>query len=141
MAIRTGEAEWTGDVPHGSGRMKAGSGAFEGVYGVGSRMGDEKGTNPEELIGAAHAGCFSMALAAQLTRAGFPPEKIHTTAKVHFGQKDGAWSIDTIDLDTEASIPKITPEAFQEQAATAKKTCPVSKALAGVDIKLTAKLL
>jgi osmotically inducible protein OsmC len=140
VPIRTGEAEWNGDVPHGSGRMKVGSGAFEGVYGVGSRMGNEKGTNPEELIGAAHAGCFSMALAAQLSKAGFPPEKIHTTAKVHFGQKDGAWSIDTIDLDMEANIPKITPEAFQEQAATAKKTCPVSKALAGVDIKLTAKL-
>lgn len=141
MATRTGEAEWKGDVPHGSGSMKAGSGAFEGVYGVGSRMGNEKGTNPEELIGAAHAGCFSMALAAQLTKAGFPPARIHTIAKVHFDQKDGAWSIDTIDLDTEASIPGIRPEAFKEQAQTAKKTCPVSKALAGVDIKLTARLI
>src|ERR1700733_735936 len=121
--------------------MKVGSGAFEGVYGVGSRMGNEKGTNPEELIGAAHAGCFSMALAAQLTKAGFPPERIHTTAKVHFDQKDGPWWVDAIDVDKDASIPNNPPEAFQEQAPTAKKTCPVSKALAGVDIRLTAKLL
>src|ERR1700734_1786157 len=121
---RTATAVWTGSLKEGNGKISTPSGVLhDAPYSFLTRFENAKGTNPEELIGAAHAGCFSMALAAQLTRAGFPPEKIHTTAKVHFGQKDGAWSIDTIDLDTEASIPKITPEAFQEQAATAKKTC------------------
>lgn len=140
MAIRIGEADWTGDMPHGSGRMRVGSGAFEGTYGFNSRMGDGKGTNPEELIGAAHAGCFSMALAAGLTKAGFPPETIHTTAKVFFDQKNGDWTIHTIELETEAKVPKIAADAFAEMAQQTKKTCPVSKALAGVDIKLNARL-
>ncbi|HEX3810140.1 MAG TPA: OsmC family protein [Rhizomicrobium sp.] len=142
MPTRTGEAEWKGDVQHGSGVMKVGSGAFEGHYGLNTRMGDEKGTNPEELIGAAHAGCFSMALSAALTKAGFPPDSIHTTAKVHFDQKDGNWTIHTIELSTEAEVPKITAEAFEEQAQGAKKNCPVSRALAGVpEITLDAKLI
>ena len=104
-------------------------------------MENGKGTSPEELLGAAHAGCFSMALAYQLTQAGFTVERIHTTAKVRFEQRDGGWSISRIDLETEAAVPGISPAAFDEQAQTAKKNCPVSRALAGVDIHLLAKLL
>ena len=142
MPTRTGEAEWNGDLQNGTGKMRVGSGAFEGAYGFKSRMGDGKGTNPEELLGAAHAGCFSMALSAGLSQAGFPPDRIHTTAKVHFDLKDGNWTIHTIELQTEASVPKITAEAFAEQAQGAKKNCPVSRALAGVpNITLNARLV
>jgi osmotically inducible protein OsmC len=141
MAIRTADAEWRGNLAQGSGHMRLGSGAFDGPYDFRSRMADGKGTNPEELLGAAHAGCFSMALSAQLTQAGFTVERIHTTAQVHFEQRAGAWSIHTIDLETEAAVPGIAAAAFEEQAQTAKKNCPVSRALAGVDIRLTAKLV
>ena len=141
MAIRTADAEWRGNLAQGAGHMRLGSGAFDGPYDFRSRMGDGKGTNPEELIGAAHAGCFSMALAAQLTQAGFTVDRIHTKANVHFGQRDGGWSINRIDLETEAVVPSITASAFGEQAERAKSACPVSRALAGVDIRLTAKLL
>jgi lipoyl-dependent peroxiredoxin len=141
MPARTAEAEWKGSVTEGAGTMKLGSGAFEGKYSFKSRFEDGVGTNPEELIGAAHAGCFSMALSAQLGRAGFTPTRIHTTAKVHLTKSEGGFSINLIDLDTEAEVPGISPEVFQEQAEGAKKGCPVSKALAGVDIKLNAKLV
>jgi osmotically inducible protein OsmC len=140
MPIRTANAEWKGDLQSGAGHMRLGSGAFDGPYDFRSRMGDGAGTNPEELIGAAHAGCFSMALAAQLGGAGFKVDSIKTGAKVHFGPVDGGFAITQIELDTEASIPGIDDAAFQEQAQTAKKNCPVSKALAGVEITLTAKL-
>ena len=141
MAIRTADAEWRGNLAQGSGHMRLGSGTFDGPYDFRSRMGAGKGTNPEELLGAAHAGCFSMALSAQLTQAGFAVERIHTKAQVHFEQRAGAWSIHTIDLETEAAVPGIAAAAFEEQAQTAKKNCPVSRALAGVDIRLTAKLV
>ncbi len=141
MPARTAEAEWKGSVTEGAGTMKLGSGAFEGKYSFKTRFEDGVGTNPEELIGAAHAGCFSMALSAQLGRAGFTPTRIHTTAKVHLNKSEGGFSINQIDLDTEAEVPGISPEVFQEQAEGAKKGCPVSKALAGVDIKLNAKLV
>jgi osmotically inducible protein OsmC len=141
MPARIAEAEWKGSVTEGAGTMKLGSGAFEGKYSFKSRFEDGVGTNPEELIGAAHAGCFSMALSAQLGRAGFTPTRIHTTAKVHLTKSEGGFSINQIDLDTEAEVPGISPEVFQEQAEGAKKGCPVSKALAGVDIKLNAKLV
>jgi lipoyl-dependent peroxiredoxin len=141
MAIRTADAEWRGNLARGSGQMRLGSGTFEGPYDFRSRMGDGKGTNPEELLGAAHAGCFSMALALQLTNANFAVERIHTTAKVHFEERDGRWSIHRIDLDTEASVSDIAAAAFEEQAQSAKKNCPVSRALSGVDIHLRAKLL
>jgi lipoyl-dependent peroxiredoxin len=121
--------------------MRLGSGAFEGPYDSRSRMGDGKGTNPEELLGAAHAGCFSMALALQLTNAGFTIRRIHTTAKVHFEQHGGEWSIHRIDLDAEASVSGVATAAFEEHAQSAKKNCPVSRALSGVDIHLIAKLL
>ena len=141
MAVRRAEAEWHGDLPHGSGRMRLGSGAFEGPFDYRSRMGDGRGTNPEELIAAAHAGCFSMALAYSLSQAGFTPERIHTTAQVQFDQRNGGWSIHTIKLRTEGVVPGISEAVFADQAQAAKRSCPVSRALAGVAIQLTAKLL
>jgi osmotically inducible protein OsmC len=141
MATRKADAEWRGNLAEGSGHMRLGSGAFRGRFDFRSRMGDGNGTNPEELLGAAHAGCFSMALALQLTNAGFTVERIHTTANVHFDERDDGWSIHRIDLDTEATVADITAAAFEEQALLAKKNCPVSRALSGVDIHLRARLL
>jgi peroxiredoxin, OsmC subfamily len=141
MPIRNGSAVWEGTLREGKGTVKLGSGAFEGPYSFASRFEEGTGTNPEELIGAAHAGCFSMALAAGLTKAGYSPKRVATTAKVHLGQADGGFKITLIELETEAEIPDIDEQAFQEQAETAKKNCPVSQALAATDIKLTAKLV
>ena len=141
MATRTADAEWNGDLKQGSGHIRFGSGAFDGAYDFRSRMGDGKGTNPEELLGAAHAGCFSMALAAGLAGAGFKPERVHTTAKVHFDQQGGGWSIHTIDLETEAKVPGIDAADFQKRAEETKKTCPVSRALSGVTINVAARLV
>jgi lipoyl-dependent peroxiredoxin len=141
MAIRNAKAAWEGNLQSGKGKMALGSGAFEGQYSFSSRFEEGAGTNPEELLGAAHAGCFSMALAATLGGAGFEPKTVRTTAKVHLIKKDAGFVIPTIDLDTEAEVPGIDQAKFQELAETAKKNCPVSKALAGVEIKLTAKLL
>lgn len=141
MATRTADAEWRGNLAEGSGHVRVGSGTFRSSYDFRSRMGDGKGTNPEELLGAAHAGCFSMALALELTNAGFTAERIHTTAKVHFDERDGGWSIHRIDLDTEAAVSDIAAAAFEEQAQRAKKNCPVSRALSRVDIHLRARLL
>ena len=141
MAIRTSDAEWRGSLQDGKGTMKLGSGAFEGAYSFPSRFESGQGTNPEELIGAAHAGCFSMALAAGLGQAGYTPNRVHTVAKVHLNKAGGGFAINRIELETEAEIPGIDEATFQAQAATAKENCPVSKALAGVDITLTAKLL
>ncbi|MCX6047146.1 MAG: OsmC family peroxiredoxin [Chloroflexi bacterium] len=133
------EAEWKGTLKEGAGTMKLGSGSYEGAFTWASRFADGKGTNPEELIGAAHAGCFSMFLSALLTNAGFTPTRIHTTAKVHLGAGP---AIDKIELNTEAEVPGIDDAAFQEKAAAAKAGCPVSKALAAVgDIQLTATLV
>jgi len=140
MTIRTAEAEWNGSLAQGSGQMRLGSGAYEGPYDFRSRMGDGKGTNPEELLGAAHAGCFSIALVLELTKAGFPVQRIHTRAKVHFEEREGEWSIHRIDLETEAWVPALAAAAFEEYAQGAKKNCPVSRALSGVDIHLDAKL-
>src|SRR6185312_2772247 len=121
MATRTADAEWRGNLAQGSGHMRLGSGAFEGSYDFRSRMGEGNGTNPEELLGAAHAGCFSMALAPQLNNAGFTVKDIHTRAKVHFEERDGGWSIQRIDLDTEGSVSNVTAAAFEEFAQNAKK--------------------
>ena len=104
-------------------------------------MAEGAGTNPEELIGAAHAGCFSMALSAQLAQAGFKPQKVHTTAKVHFEKQGEGFHIPLIELTAEASIPNIDDATFQKNAEDAKKNCPVSKALSGVEIRLSAKLV
>jgi osmotically inducible protein OsmC len=140
MAIRTSEAEWRGNLREGQGRMKLGSGAFEGEYSFPSRFESGQGTNPEELIGAAHAGCFSMALAAALTKAGHPPTRVHTVARVHLDKVDQGFAITTIDLETDAEVPGVDEAAFQREAQDAKQNCPVSKALQGVTINLTARL-
>lgn len=140
MTKRNAEAVWTGTLKDGHGQMKVGSGAFDVPYTYATRFEEEPGTNPEELVGAAHAGCYSMFLSALLTKDGFPPTKIQTTATVHLGRVDGAPTITNIELNCEADVPGIDDAAFQEQAAAAKKGCPVSKALAAVDIQLSAKL-
>ena len=120
--------------------MRLGSGAFEGAYSFKSRMEDGAGTNPEELIGAAHAGCFSMAFAAGLTQAGHKPQEIRTTASEHFDKGDQGWGITRIDLATEGSVPGIDEATFKRLAEDAKKNCPVSKALAATPITLQATL-
>ena len=140
MPVRNAEAEWNGSLREGSGSMKLGSGAFEGAYSFPSRFESGNGTNPEELIGAAHAGCYSMALTAGLGRAGFEPQRVQTSAKVHLERNDAGFSITTIELDTEAKVPGIDAETFQQHAEEAKQNCPVSKALTGVEIKLNARL-
>jgi osmotically inducible protein OsmC len=138
MSVRTSSADWKGTLKKGAGVMKLGSGSYEGPYTFASRFESGRGTNPEELIGAAHAGCFSMFLAALLSNAGFTPTRIHTTAAVHLGEGP---TITLIELNTEAKVPDLTEAGFIEHAEAAKKNCPVSKALAGPEIKLTAKLL
>ncbi len=141
MPIRSGEAVWKGNLAGGKGTMKFGSGAFEGPYSFSSRFEEGKGSNPEELIGAAHAGCFSMAFAGNLAKAGGKPESIHTTARVHLDKFPDGFKITRIDLVTEAKVAGLDAAAVQEQAQAAKKGCPVSQALAGVDIRLELKLL
>ncbi|MBM4421948.1 MAG: OsmC family protein [Chloroflexi bacterium] len=138
MAIRNSSAKWEGNLNDGSGTMRLGSGAYEGPFTFASRFADGPGTNPEELIGAAHAGCFSMFLSALLSKGGFPPKAIRTTATVHLG--DGP-TITLIELNTEGDVPGCDEKTFLEQADNAKKGCPVSKALAAVEIKLSAKLI
>src|SRR5215203_2761751 len=142
MPSRKAEAVWKGNLAEGGGQLKLGSGAFEGPYSFKSRFEEgQSATNPEELIGAAHAGCFTMALTAQLSRAGIKPVEIHTVATVKLEKIGEAFSITEIQLDTEAQIPGIDDEKFQGFAADAKQNCPVSKALAGTEIRLNAKLV
>jgi osmotically inducible protein OsmC len=141
MPERTASARWEGGLRQGEGTLRLGSGAFEGRYSYSSRFEEGTGTNPEELIGAAHAACFSMALSVGLEQAGNPPTSVETTADVHFGRSDSGFEISRIDLRTTAAVPGIDDATFQAQAATAKAGCPVSKALAGVEITLDAKLL
>lgn len=141
MAKRTASAVWEGTLREGSGTVKLGSGAFEGKYSFASRFEEGVGTNPEELIGAAHAGCFSMALAAGLTKAGHNPTRINTSASVSLEKVDEGFKITTIELNTEGDVPGIDEQTFLTAAETAKKNCPVSQALAGVDIRLNAKLV
>ena len=140
MPIRISEAVWEGDLIKGKGKMRLGSGSFEGSYSFGSRFEQARGTNPEELIGAAHAGCFSMALSMMLGQAGYKVEQIHTTARVHIDKVAEGFKITTIELETEGRVPGIDERTFKEKAEAAKKGCPVSMALTGVDIKLTARL-
>ena len=141
MPVRTAEAQWNGNLMEGSGLMKLGTGAYEGPFSFKSRMENGAGTNPEELIGAAHAGCFSMAFSATVEKAGFKPKRVHTKAAVHFDKIEAGFAITSIDLETEAEIPGIDNAKFQELAEAAKKGCPVSKALAGTEITLQAKLV
>jgi osmotically inducible protein OsmC len=140
MAVRNANAVWTGGLQDGAGTVRLGSGAFEGRYSFSSRFEEGTGTNPEELIGAAHAGCFSMALAAGLGRAGFAPKRVATSARVHLVKGEGGFAISRIELSCEAEVPGIDDAAFQEQAQAAKAGCPVSKALAAIEIRLEAKL-
>jgi osmotically inducible protein OsmC len=121
--------------------MKMASGAYEGKYSFGSRFEEDPGTNPEELIAAAHAGCFSMALSGSLGRAGYDPESIETRARVHIAKGESGFSITHIELITEARVPGIEDDEFQKAAEGAKANCPVSRALAAVQIDLDAKLV
>ena len=138
MAVRSAQATWNGTLKEGNGTLKVGSGFFEGPFTFASRFEEGKGTNPEELIGAAHAGCYSMFLSALLTNAGFKPTSINTTATVYLGAGP---TITKIELNTEADVPGLDEATFAEKAAAAKQGCPVSKALASVEIELTARLL
>jgi lipoyl-dependent peroxiredoxin len=141
MAVRQANAEWKGTLKEGAGEMALGSGAFKGPFSFVSRFENGSGTNPEELLGAAHAGCFSMALAAGLGRAGITPTSIRTNAKVHLGATDAGPTITRIDLEVEGEVPGIDQATFQQHAEAAKKGCVVSRALGGVkDITLNARL-
>lgn len=138
MPIRTSEAVWSGTLREGQGTMKLGSGTHAGAYTFASRFEEGPGTNPEELIGAAHAGCFSLFLSAVLTNAGYTPTRIRTTATVHLGEGP---KITSIELDTEAQVPNLDEKTFLEAAEESKNKCPVSQALAGTEIRLNAKLV
>jgi lipoyl-dependent peroxiredoxin len=141
MTARNGSAEWHGSIKDGSGSMTVGDGVFRGAFSFGSRFGEDAGTNPEQLIAAAHAGCFTMALSNILTSAGNPPESLQTSARIELRNVEGAPTLTRIDLDTEGRVPGIGPGQFQQYADEAKRNCPVSRALAGVgEITLTAKL-
>ena len=140
MAIRTAEAEWRGNLQRGRGHIRMGSGT-DADYDFRSRMGEGKGSNPEEMLGAAHAGCYDMALARELKQAGFTPHRIHATATVHFDRSGGSWTIHTIDLDAEAAVPGMGKEDFARNATAAKDNCPMCRALKGVDVRVYAKLV
>ena len=141
MTTRTGSAVWEGTLREGSGKVKLGAAGYEGSYSFASRFESGEGTNPEELLGAAHAGCYSMALAAALTKAGKKPERVATTAKVHLENVGGAFQITRIDLESVAKVPDVDAPTFQAFAQDAKKNCPLSKALASVEITLNATLV
>ena len=138
MPVRNASAEWKGTLREGAGTMKLGSGAYEGPFTFASRFESGPGTNPEELIGAAQAGCFSMFLSALLTKAGFTPTRISTGALVHLGEGP---TITLIELTTEAVVPGIADAAFQEHVEAAKKNCPISKALSGPELRVKATLI
>jgi lipoyl-dependent peroxiredoxin len=138
---RRSYASWQGTVPDGSGRLELGSGAFEGTYSLRSRTEDvERTTNPEELIAAAEAGCYTMSLANMLSEAGHPPQDLRTTANLRLEEQDGRFTITQIALETVGEVDGVSAEEFAELAQEAKRTCPVSRALAGTEISLEAKL-
>jgi osmotically inducible protein OsmC len=141
MPQRNAEATWNGTLKEGQGSMKLGSGAFEGKYSFGSRFESGTGTNPEELLGAAHAGCYSMALAAGLGKAGFNPQRVHTTAAVSIEKVGEGFKITKIRLNAQAKVPNIDPKQFQEIAEKTKSGCPVSQALSATPIELEATLV
>ncbi len=139
---RKAEADWNGGIIDGNGKVKLGSGAFEGAYSFKSRFSEEEqtATNPEELIAAAHAGCYTMALSGNLGKAGYSPKNIHTTANVRIEKQGEGFVIPNIDLETEAEVEGIEDEEFQQIAEKTKKTCPVSQVLSGAEISLKATL-
>ena len=144
MAARNGSAEWHGDLQSGSGTVTVGSGIFEGAYSYESRFGEgeAEGTNPEQLIAAAHAACFTMALSNILSGAGHTPDSVRTSARVQLRNVDGAPTLTRVDLETEGSVPGIDQQQFEGYAEEAKEGCPVSRALAGIpEIELSAKLV
>lgn len=141
MPERTATAIWEGPVPQGRGTVSVGSGLLHADYSFGSRFESGAGTNPEELLGAAHAGCFTMALALGLTEAGHPPTRISTTARVAITKTPQGFRIPRVELVTEAEVPGIDAREFDDEAEKAKTGCPVSLALAGTEIHLEAKLL
>jgi osmotically inducible protein OsmC len=140
MAERKATAEWNGTLTQGAGKMTLGSGAFEGKFSFGTRMGDDPGTNPEELIAAALAGCYSMALNAALEKQGTPATNVGSEAIVHFGKDEVGFAIKSIDLETTATVPGVSAADFRQTAEKVKETCPVSRALAAVPIRLKASL-
>jgi osmotically inducible protein OsmC len=140
MPTRSSSAQWSGNLARGNGTMSLGSGAFEGPYSFASRFEDGEGTNPEELIAAAHAGCFSMALANVLSQAGHEPESVQTTAEVHLDKDNGGFSITRSELTTEVKVEGLDDDEFQQHADEAKRTCPVSRALGAIEVGLEAKL-
>jgi lipoyl-dependent peroxiredoxin len=140
MPTRSSTAEWSGNLARGSGTMSLASGAYTGSYSFASRFEEGEGTNPEELIAAAHAGCFSMALANVLSQAGHVPDSVETTATVHLDKDDGGFSITRSDLTTRVKVDGLSEDEFQQDADEAKRTCPVSRALGAIEIGLEAKL-
>lgn len=137
---RTAEARWSGDLKSGGGNVRLGSGAFEGPYSFNSRFENGAGTNPEELLGAAHAGCYSMALSLALSMAGHVPTRVTTTATVHLGKVGAGFAITGIDLVTRGVVPGVSAADFQRLAEETKVNCIISKALASVPMKLDAAL-
>jgi len=140
MPARSAEAVWEGDIREGHGTMRTSTGACEGPYSFSSRMENGQGTNPEELLAAAHAGCFSMALAAGLGKRGHHPQRIATTAKVHLEKSGEGFRIPRVELETKAQVPGIDEATFQSEADSAKQNCPVSRLFAGAEITLRATL-
>ena len=140
MPTRTAHARWEGTIKEGKGSLDFGNGAFNGAYSYRSRFEEGVGTNPEELLGAAHASCFAMALSLVLGMAGFTPDYIDATAHVTIRPQDGGFKITKSHIVCEAKVPGIDPAAFEKQAQTAKASCPVSQALAGTEITLEATL-
>jgi len=141
MPARTSQAVWKGDLQGGSGNVKLGSGAYDGAYSFKSRFEDGGGTNPEELLGAAHAGCFSMALAARLSREGFTVNSVNTTATVHLEKGESGFKISHIDLVTKGDVEGIAEAAFKEAAEATKTGCIVSQALSAVPMTIDASLV
>jgi osmotically inducible protein OsmC len=141
MLIRKAFAMWAGTLQDGHGKMSLGSGAFDGIYSLASRFEHEKGTSPEEFLGAAYAGCFSMALAQGLTEAGYAPDWVQTWANVYVDQGEGRVNITGIELTTTARVPEIDGDTFLEHAEMAKDTCPVSHTLSNIPISLEAKFI
>jgi osmotically inducible protein OsmC len=141
MPVRKADAVWEGGLKEGHGKVTLGSGAYSGPYSFASRFADGQGTNPEELIAAAHAGCFAMALSAGLERAGHPPRRVAASAKVHLETGGDGPRISRIELTVEAQVPGLDDAGFQQQARQAKEGCPVSKALAATEIALDARLV
>ena len=142
MPTRTADAEWNGTLKEGNGHLRLATGAWEGPYSFSSRFEEGQGTNPEELIAAAHAGCFSMKFAGDLGAAGFAPSAVRTTANVHLERGEAGWAIAAIELQCEAEVERIDEARFHEIAEESKAACPVSKALAAVpSITVNAKLI